>query len=251
VPDEFAKASGGSVFNLGVPYSQVAEWQIMALRLLPRLRPRLTIIGVNADEFRADSEPIYAARYLFTFDDLTRCLSQDGWSTPVVGHYVRQTVGPLWAGYDMRLEIKKWTQEQCAGFLPQYAQHAREQRHFLTAPCPFDGYEHPSLGGKELFTAAQRLNEDGSVDESVPFSPAARSFVPADPANPVWLQAKPLVVLLLALMAGMQLYDEWVARGRPSLRLPAPVAGIGYAAWIMVLVVFSPKNADPFIYFQF
>jgi hypothetical protein len=35
------------------------------------------------------------------------------------------------------------------------------------------------------------------------------------------------------------------------LRLPAPIAGIGYAAWILALVILSPENTSPFIYFQF
>ena len=58
-------------------------------------------------------------------------------------------------------------------------------------------------------------------------------------------------VWLLGLMAAMQVYDEWVRRGRPRLVLPAPIAGIGYAAWIIVLVVFSTDYVNPLIYFQF
>ena len=76
-------------------------------------------------------------------------------------------------------------------------------------------------------------------------------FVPAHPANPIWLMNKLPMVALLGLMAAMQIYDEWVMRGRPRLRLPAPVAGIGYAAWILALVMLSPENTSPFIYFQF
>ena len=76
-------------------------------------------------------------------------------------------------------------------------------------------------------------------------------FVPAEVQNPVWLMNKLPMLFLLLLMAGLQVYDEWVRRGRPPLRLPAPVAGVGYAAWIMALVILSPQNTSPFIYFQF
>jgi alginate O-acetyltransferase complex protein AlgI len=79
----------------------------------------------------------------------------------------------------------------------------------------------------------------------------AHLFVPAPVEHPEWLMNKLPMLCLLALMAAMQLYEEWLRRGRPSLRLPAPVAGIGYAAWIAILVVFSGENVNPFIYFQF
>jgi alginate O-acetyltransferase complex protein AlgI len=76
-------------------------------------------------------------------------------------------------------------------------------------------------------------------------------FIPAQVDHPIWLMNKLPVVLLLGLMAAMQMYDEWVARGLPRLRLPAPVAGMGYAVWILALVILSPENTSPFIYFQF
>lgn len=76
-------------------------------------------------------------------------------------------------------------------------------------------------------------------------------FIPASPSHPVWLMDKVPMLALLCLMAAMQLYDEWVRRGRPRLLLPAPLAGVGYAAWIIALVLLSPENTSPFIYFQF
>ncbi|HVP11705.1 MAG TPA: MBOAT family O-acyltransferase [Phycisphaerae bacterium] len=76
-------------------------------------------------------------------------------------------------------------------------------------------------------------------------------FIPAQVGNPIWLMNKVPMMALLGLMAAMQLYDEWVLRGHPRLRLPAPIAGVGYAAWILALVVLSPENTSPFIYFQF
>jgi alginate O-acetyltransferase complex protein AlgI len=69
--------------------------------------------------------------------------------------------------------------------------------------------------------------------------------------RPAWLMNKWPAVWLLCLIAAMQVYDEWVRRGRPRLVLPAPVAGMGYAAWIIVLVVFGADYVNPFIYFQF
>ena len=53
------------------------------------------------------------------------------------------------------------------------------------------------------------------------------------------------------VVGGMQLYNEWVRRGRPRVVLPVPVAGVAYAAWILALVILSPENTSPFIYFQF
>ncbi|MBN2561167.1 MAG: MBOAT family protein [Phycisphaerae bacterium] len=76
-------------------------------------------------------------------------------------------------------------------------------------------------------------------------------FVPADVDQPIWLMNKPPMICLLGLVACMQIYNEWVRRGRPRLVLPAPVAGVGYAAWILALVILSPENTSPFIYFQF
>ena len=76
-------------------------------------------------------------------------------------------------------------------------------------------------------------------------------FVPAQVEDPLWLMNKAPMLALLLLMGAMQLYEEWVRRGHPRLWLPAPVAGVGYAAWILVLVILSPNNTNPFIYFQF
>ena len=76
-------------------------------------------------------------------------------------------------------------------------------------------------------------------------------FVPAQIDRPVWIMNKLPMLCLLALMGIMQLYEEWIRRGRPNLHLPAPIAGLSYAAWIAALVVFSSDNVNPFIYFQF
>ncbi len=76
-------------------------------------------------------------------------------------------------------------------------------------------------------------------------------FVPAEPANPTWLMNKVPLVFALVVMFGLQLYDEGRRRGWPALRLPAPVAGVSYAMWILALLILSPENTSPFIYFQF
>ncbi|MBX3396400.1 MAG: MBOAT family protein [Phycisphaerae bacterium] len=76
-------------------------------------------------------------------------------------------------------------------------------------------------------------------------------FIPAEVPDPIWLMNKLPSVMLLGLLAILHCYEEWVRRDRPRLRLPAPVAGFGYATWIILLVIFSPANSHPFIYFQF
>ncbi len=76
-------------------------------------------------------------------------------------------------------------------------------------------------------------------------------FVQAQVDQPAWLMNKPPALLLLVLMGALQVYDEWVRRGRPRLLLPAPVAGVGYAAWIIALMIFCSEKTSPFIYFQF
>jgi len=76
-------------------------------------------------------------------------------------------------------------------------------------------------------------------------------FVIVQPADPAWLLNKRPAVILLAFLAILHVYEEWTRRGKPGLRLPAPVAGVGYAMWIVALVLLSPDNASPFIYFQF
>ncbi|MCG8406688.1 MAG: MBOAT family protein [Phycisphaerales bacterium] len=76
-------------------------------------------------------------------------------------------------------------------------------------------------------------------------------FVSAEVERPVWLMDKRPMAFLLLLLACIHLYEEWVRLGRPRLSLPAPVAGLGYAVWILALVYLSPENTNPFIYFQF
>ncbi|MEK6644151.1 MAG: MBOAT family protein [Planctomycetota bacterium] len=76
-------------------------------------------------------------------------------------------------------------------------------------------------------------------------------FVPATVDQPIWLMNKVPMMALLALMAVFHILDERRRRGSPPIRLPAPIAGVSYAAWIIALMVLSPENTNPFIYFQF
>ena len=76
-------------------------------------------------------------------------------------------------------------------------------------------------------------------------------FIPAEPIDALWLPNKSAMVALLVVMFALQVYDEWVKRGRPGIRLPAPVAGMAYGLWIFAIVLLSPANTNPFVYFQF
>ena len=109
-----------------------------------------------------------------------------------------------------------------------------------------------------IFFRCQPTMTAGSLEPEPTSAALARAtyivthlFIPVSIDDPVWIMNKLPMLCLLILMAVMQIYEEWIRRGRPNLRLPAPVAGIGYAAWIAVLVVFSSDNVNPFIYFQF
>jgi alginate O-acetyltransferase complex protein AlgI len=79
----------------------------------------------------------------------------------------------------------------------------------------------------------------------------ARLWIPADVPEPIWLMNKLPMLALVLLGFGLQAGSEWSRRGARWPALPAPLAGAGYAAWIIALVVLSPENTSPFIYFQF
>lgn len=76
-------------------------------------------------------------------------------------------------------------------------------------------------------------------------------FMPASPANPTWMMDKIPMLMLLGLLAAMQIHGEWVRRGRPGIQLPAMMAGPAYAMWVLLIMIFRPPHAAPFIYFQF
>lgn len=160
VPSVFEAATGESAYNLGIAGTKTVEWLTLAKQLFARRLPKLVVVGVNASEFRAEYLPTAAARHLFTFADLRESLAIDGASMEVFGQYVRRRLGPLWAAYDRRYELKMWGQEQLDGFLPKYAQASRELRRRVAEPCPPKGYDHPWLHGRQTRDLGRRLLED-------------------------------------------------------------------------------------------
>ena len=179
MPAEFEAATGKAAYNVAIPGSKVVEWQLMARRLFAEQRPELVVLGINASELRADYVPATAARHLFTFEDLRNYVTRDHLSGEVVGNYLRQRLGPTWATYDRRYELKMWCQERLAAVLPKYAQEARELRERATKPGPPDGYDHPWLRGRQLRNLDDKLAaaEAQVVRASTPlFSPDATAF---------------------------------------------------------------------------
>lgn len=109
-----------------------------------------------------------------------------------------------------------------------------------------------------VFFRCQPVIPDGAIEPEPTIAALERAtyfvthlFVAAEVERPVWMMNKRPMVMLLLLLACIHLYEEWVRKGRPGIRLPAPVAGLAYAVWILALVFFSPENTNPFIYFQF
>jgi len=76
-------------------------------------------------------------------------------------------------------------------------------------------------------------------------------FVYRSTAGCVWLAGRPTVLALAAMMMAMQAWTELRGRGWRLPTWPVPVAATGYAVWLVVLLLFSPSNTNPFIYFQF
>lgn len=179
MPAEFEAVTGRQAYNLAVAGSKVVEWQLLSKRVFEGQRPSLVVLGVNASEFRADYIPADAARQLFTLGDLWEHLTRDRPSMEVLGAYARHKLGPLWAAFDRRYEIKMWGAEQIAGILPKHAQESRELRERLAKARPSDGFDHPWLNHRQLQTLEDKIISDEThvVRASVPlFSPAADAF---------------------------------------------------------------------------
>ena len=180
MPAQFEAVTGKPAYNVAVPASKVVEWQLFARRLFAERRPELVVLGINASEVRADYLPTAAARHLFTFDDLWRHLTRDHPSREVVGNYLLRTLGPAWAAFNRRYELKMWCQERLDGPLPKYAQEARDLRKRVAKPSPPDGYDHPWLNGRQLQALDEKLASDEArvVRASTPlFSPEADAFI--------------------------------------------------------------------------
>ena len=78
-----------------------------------------------------------------------------------------------------------------------------------------------------------------------------RLFVPVTGDDLLTLPSRLTCTVLLLIMACMQIHDEAIRRDWRLPRMPVPVAATGYTAWVIILVLFSPGNTNPFIYFQF
>jgi len=179
VPEQFSAVTGRPAYNVAIAGSKTVEWQLLARRLFEGRRPKLVVLGINASELRADYLPSPAARHLFTFDDLCEHLRRDHPSTEVVGNYLRHSLGPAWAAFDRRYELKMSLQEGLGDFLPKHAQEARELRQRVARPSPPDGYDHPWLRGRHRPTLDDQLVADETqvVRASTPlFSPRAEAF---------------------------------------------------------------------------
>ncbi len=202
VPEEFERLTRCKTFNLAVPASKVLEWRLLARACVERVRPKLVVLGVNASTLRADYLPVPAARHLFTDRDMIDYCLSDGWSSEVVGYYLHRRLGPVWALFHNRFEVKMLIQEQAGCILPKYAQLACEQRQRTAKQCPNDGFEHPWLYGRRLRNLQAQLDEDGEGNvwtASVPaYSPDAHAIAHFD-ALLGWFdeQKIPLIVTYL------------------------------------------------------
>lgn len=161
VPEEFSRATGRRVFNLGVPATKVIEWRLMASEMFGFWRPALVVLGVNGSAIRADYLPIPAARDMFGWRDFVNYCRTDGWSSEVAGHYFKRNLGRAWAMWHRRFEVRYWIDEHVGFILPKYAQLARERREMVAEPCPPDGYEHPWLKGERLANLRAQIELNG------------------------------------------------------------------------------------------
>ena len=211
VPEEFHRATGLHAFNLGIPGSKVAEWQIFARRLFDPHCPRLVVLGVNASEFRADYTPAQAARHLFDWNDLAETTAHDGPSLDVLGAFTRRKLGPLWATYDRADELRFWGEEQLAAILPKQAQLAREVRERVARPLTPDGYNHPWTKGERLTNIEERLLAD-------PVAVDTASIPSFDPASPTfrrfgemldWFHARRIAVIVAYIPNSPRTEHRW------------------------------------------
>ena len=176
VPDEFRTITGKRTHNAAVPGSVVLEWQLLARKLFAHEQPSLVVLGINAQELRADYVPTRAAQSLFTFSDLLEYSRQDHPSGAVGEQYIRHTLGPAWALFDSRFELKMWGHQRLAPVLPSHAQQARWLREWVARPVAPDGFDHPWLSGRRLPTLEDRWVVDRAQVPAPPppkFSPAA------------------------------------------------------------------------------
>lgn len=182
VPQEFELVTGRSAFNLGINGAQTVEWIVVARQLFSKATPRQIVLGVNAGEFRADYRPTVAARFLFSAADLFESMVFDGASLDIVAPYLRHRLGPAWAAYEERFELRLWGQEWLGAVLPEQAGAARRRREQLAEHYPPElrrgaskGYYHPWLRGVRLndfgkYEGASVTNIPKFAEAAIPFA---------------------------------------------------------------------------------
>jgi hypothetical protein len=163
VPEEFERLTRRSAFNLGISGSFTADWQVFARRLIAGHRPRLVILGVNANSFRPDYLPTKAAYLLFDFHDLIDSIGREGPSWKVLRCYTRQKVDRMWTWFGRRRELRMLGEEALAWLLPKQARQARELRLRFTRETSPDGFAHPEMVGRKVETLQQVLDVGGNV----------------------------------------------------------------------------------------
>jgi hypothetical protein len=72
----------------------------------------------------------------------------------------------------------------------------------------------------------------------------------ACPVSGIWLHGR-AVGLTLATVAFGHLMARWPRAHQWTLRVPAPVRGLGYALALTAVLVLAPGVGKAFIYFQF
>jgi hypothetical protein len=211
VPDEFTAVSSKRAHNAAIAGSKVVEWHLLAKRIFSDRRPKLVVLGINASELRADYLPTTAARHLFEFPDLLEHLRRDRPSADVIGNYMRHRLGPAWALFDKRYELKNWCEERLAAVLPKHAQAAKELREWVARPAPPDGFDHPWLRGRQLRTLADRMTTDAAevFTASTPkFSPRADAFSRLGSLLD-WLQSRRIPVLVAYIPNSPATEERW------------------------------------------
>lgn len=211
VPDEFKAATGKKVVNAAINGAAIVEWQLVARQLFANEQPDLVVLGINAHELRGEYTPLRAARHLFTFFDLLDYLQRDQPSMEIMGGYFRHLLGPSWALFDQRYELKMWAQEQLPGILPRYAQKAHKLREQVTHTFKDGSYEVQAEWVQQLPTLADRLSRN--PNSVTAFSPPTFSRQ----ANTVaylaelldWFKAKNIAVLVVYLPNSPITEERW------------------------------------------
>jgi hypothetical protein len=212
IPEEFERLTGKRAFNLGIDASGVIEWEMLARAACERIQPRLVVLSINAELIDSEHLPMQAAQRLFEFDDLVSYCKSDGWSAKVVGGYLRHHVGPAWALYHQKEEIKSLVEEQVGFMLPKYAQRAVERRIRVTKPCPDDGFEHPWMYGRQLRTLQVQLEEeDGDVWALKVPARLGRSALPHFDRLLAWFGARQIPLVVAYLPNSPRAERRWAA----------------------------------------